>query len=61
MSQNCATLYLMISSKDLFEMLLDDGAQWVDKSNFSQLFKTNSLLGQMNLPSGANEPKFTHF
>ena len=27
LSQNYATLYLMISSKDLIEMWLDDGAQ----------------------------------
>ena len=38
LSQNYATLYVMISSKDLFEMLQDDGgAQQVGKSDVSQL------------------------
>ena len=39
LGQNYATLYLKISSKDLFEMLQDDGAQQVGKSDVGQLSK----------------------
>ena len=36
-SQNYATLYLMISIKDFFEILYDDRTQQVGKSDVSQL------------------------
>ena len=57
LSQNYATLYLMISSKDFFEMLGDDKAQWVGKSDVSQFSKNNFLLVQMgNLEQ--HKPRF---
>ena len=47
----------MISSKDLLEILQDDGAQQVGKSNVSQLFKNDSVLGQV----GNLEPHWPRF
>ena len=47
----------MISSKDLIEMWLDDGAQQEGKSDFSQLSKKNCPLGQM----GNLEPCWPRF
>ena len=41
LTQNYATLYLRIGSKDLFEMLQNDGAQQVGKTDVSQLSKKN--------------------
>ena len=57
LSQNYATLYLMISTKDFFEMLQNGRNQQVGKSDVSQLSKKSFLLGQMgNLKP--HQPRF---